>query len=217
MLDVNLYGVMYTSHLAFFYLPRNPESKDCTPDSDPATSPRDRHLLFIGSVASLGGMPLQPQYAASKHAVLGLFRSLRSSSFSEGVRVNIICPYYMDTPMVPAAVRVVIGGGGLGKKEDVVDAASRFTADSRIMGRGVVVGPRMKLKQESSGEWVHHRDDADVEASAVWEVYADDFQYTDASVRAIINSLNRVQKARGWIGWAKDSLAALAYGIGLKK
>ncbi|KAF2493204.1 NAD(P)-binding protein [Lophium mytilinum] len=215
MLDVNLTGVMYTSHLAIFYLPRNPGSKDCNTDSDPATTPRDRHLLFLGSVASLMGLPLSPQYAASKHAVLGLFRSLRATSFAQGIRVNIVCPYYIDTPMMPTVLRVVIAGGGLGKVEDVVDAATRFTADSRVLGRGVVVGPKIKLTPDHNGELKYHGEDADVEAAAVWEVYADDFQYTDASVRAIVNTLNAVQKARGWIAWGKDCLAALAYGVGL--
>jgi hypothetical protein len=216
ILDVNLTGVMYTSHLAFFYLPRNPGSQDCNMTSDPATAPRDRHLLFIGSVASIMGLPLQPQYCASKHAVLGLFRSLRGTSFSQGIRVNLICPYYIDTPMVPASFRIITAGGALGKIEDVVDAATRFTADSRILGRGVVVGPKMKIKQDvSSGEMVYLGEDANVEPQAVWEVYADDFEDSDASVRAVVNGLNAVLKAKGWIGWGKDCLAALAYVIGL--
>jgi NAD(P)-dependent dehydrogenase (short-subunit alcohol dehydrogenase family) len=34
--DVNLLGVLYTAHLALFYLPRNPRSKSASPLSNPA-------------------------------------------------------------------------------------------------------------------------------------------------------------------------------------
>lgn len=79
-LDVNLKGVLYTAHLALFWLPRNPSSS-------PANVP-DRHLLLIGSVASLIPFAGHVQYSIAKHGVLGLFRSLRATSWQHGVRVN---------------------------------------------------------------------------------------------------------------------------------
>lgn len=71
-LDVNLTGVMYSAHLAMHWLPLNekPSGSAKTPGYN-----HDRHLLLIGSVASLLPIPLLVQYGASKHAVLGLFVS----------------------------------------------------------------------------------------------------------------------------------------------
>jgi len=79
-IDVNLIGVLYTVHLAMFWLPRNP-----APASD---AQPDRHLLLIGSVASLVPFAGHIQYSIAKHGVLGLFRSLRATSWKDGIRVN---------------------------------------------------------------------------------------------------------------------------------
>ena len=45
-------------------------------------------------------MPFGPVYAASKHGVVGFTRSLQGCSFSDGVRVNCICPEFVDTSLV---------------------------------------------------------------------------------------------------------------------
>lgn len=103
--DVNIIGVLYTTYLAMFWLPRNDKTMNPNPSKLPhGLSTRDRHILLIGSVASLCPLPHEIQYTTSKHAVLGLFvkllsivtlskltelqRSLRSTSFKQGVRVN---------------------------------------------------------------------------------------------------------------------------------
>ena len=95
VIDVNLKGVLYTSHLALFYLARNPRSASADPNCDPSKTLRDRHLLLMSSMAGLGPIPTQTLYATSKHAVVGLYRNLRCSSFIHGVRTNLICPYFM--------------------------------------------------------------------------------------------------------------------------
>ena len=95
VLDVNLKGVLYTTHLALYYLAKNPQSAPANPDCDPAKTFRDRHLLLMSSMAGLAPIPGQTLYAASKHAVVGLYRNLRCSSFVHGVRTNLICPYFM--------------------------------------------------------------------------------------------------------------------------
>jgi NAD(P)-dependent dehydrogenase (short-subunit alcohol dehydrogenase family) len=215
IMDVNGTGVMYTTHLAYFWLPKNPGSKDCSIDSDPATRTRDRHLLFIGSIASLAPIAIQPQYAASKHAVLGLFRSLRCSSGLQGVRVNLLCPYFIDTPIVPMPARLVLAGGAMGKVEDVVDAGTRMLADSRILGRSLVIGPKMHVRQKDTGEWdlVTPGTPDSIEA-ACFEPYADDWEDVDAFDRNLVKLLNLVQIGRGWTGWATDIVKAVFYGLG---
>ena len=154
VLDVNLKGVLYTAHLALWYLPRNPGSVPANKDSDAGRTQRDRHLVLMSSMAGLGPIPTQTLYATSKHAVVGLYRNLRATSFMHGVRTNLICPYWIDTPIVTTGARLLLAGGLIGKSEDVVEAATRFAADPSIVGRAVAVGPKLKCRQEDNGKWV---------------------------------------------------------------
>lgn len=45
-------------------------------------------------------MPFGPVYAASKHGVVGFSRSLQGCAATDGVRVNCICPEFVDTSLV---------------------------------------------------------------------------------------------------------------------
>ncbi|KAF1936492.1 bacilysin biosynthesis oxidoreductase bacC [Clathrospora elynae] len=219
IINVNLTGVLYTTHLACFWLPKNPGSSICSIDSKPSTtSPRDRHLLLLGSVASLGPIAIQPQYCAAKHAVLGLFRTLRVTSGLQGIRVNLLCPYFIDTPIVTAGVRFILAGGAMGKVEDVVDAGTRFVADSRILGRALAVGPRMRVRQKENGEWELVMPGSTTEGSieaAAFEPYADDWTDQDLWNRNFVQLINMVQAGRGWIGWAQDIVKAILYSVGI--
>ncbi|KAF1843090.1 bacilysin biosynthesis oxidoreductase bacC [Cucurbitaria berberidis CBS 394.84] len=217
IIDVNLTGVLYTTHLACFWLPKNPGSSPSSIDSKPSSSsPRDRHLLLLGSMASLAPIAIQPQYCAAKHAVLGLFRSLRATSSLQGIRINLLCPYFIDTPMVTTPARLALAGGGLGKPEDVVEAATRFVSDSRILGRALVIGPKMHVRQTRTGEWELDTPGApgSIE-TAVFEPYVDDWEDQEAWNRNFVRLLNGVQAARGWVGWAQDVGKAILNGFGL--
>jgi NAD(P)-dependent dehydrogenase (short-subunit alcohol dehydrogenase family) len=57
-------------------------------------------IVNVASVAGLIGFPGNAAYAASKHAVLGLTKSTALETASKGIRVNAVCPSYVDTPMV---------------------------------------------------------------------------------------------------------------------
>jgi NAD(P)-dependent dehydrogenase (short-subunit alcohol dehydrogenase family) len=96
--EVNLTGVLYTTHLALSYLSRNPGSDKCSLSGQHS---RDRHLLLVASIAGLAGLAGQPLYAGSKHGVVGLFRTLRlTAPLKTGVRVNMInpCGCLLTTP-----------------------------------------------------------------------------------------------------------------------
>ena len=215
VLDVNMIGVMYTTHLALFYLPRNPNSLPATQSHDPRSTPRDRHLLLISSIAGLSPFPGQTLYGVSKHAVVGLFRSLRCTSFAHGVRVNMLCPYFIDTPLFVTAGRLNTAGGEMGTTEDVVNAATRFVADVSILGRAAVIGPQMKVKQDANGEWRLVEDGAEAgESKAIWEAYADDLDDSELFVRNYVRLLNRVVEMRGWSGWIMDVFVALRRTVG---
>lgn len=173
--EINLTGVMYTAHLAIFHLGRNPNSQKANPSTTPGSNQRDRHLLLIGSIASVAALPTQIQYCVSKHGVLGLFRSLRATSFMHGTRVNILLPYFIDTPLIHMEGRLLLAGGASGKPEDVVDAGTRFMADTRINGRALAIGPKVTVVNDYE---LVPKGSENGKETAIWEAYADDFEET---------------------------------------
>lgn len=229
IVDVNLYGALYTAYLALYWLPKNPGSKDADP-SDRTPRERDRHLVLVGSVASVLPIIGNPLYGASKHAVLGLFRALRGSAFVSGVRVNMICPYFINTDIIPLPGKLLLAGGPWGKTESVVEAATRFTADTSIAGRALMIGPKVKVHQDADGEWTlvglgstgsrvrpvqpaQEKDDA-VSETALWELYADDLEDSEVFTWRLVQLLNAVSSIRGWVGFASDVFSALFSPIG---
>jgi 3-oxoacyl-[acyl-carrier protein] reductase len=59
-------------------------------------------VLFTASGLGLHGRPNISLYAAAKHAIVGLMRSLALELGPEGLRINAVCPGIVDTPMVRA-------------------------------------------------------------------------------------------------------------------
>lgn len=72
-------------------------------------------ILFTASGLGLHGRPMIAAYAAAKHAVVGLMRSLALELGLEGLRVNAVCPGIVDTPLVRATT------GGWGAPEQVLE------------------------------------------------------------------------------------------------
>ncbi len=58
------------------------------------------YMVNIGSVGSFIGQAQTPAYITSKHAVLGLSRSIALDYAADGLRCNCICPGITDTPML---------------------------------------------------------------------------------------------------------------------
>jgi NAD(P)-dependent dehydrogenase (short-subunit alcohol dehydrogenase family) len=64
-------------------------------------------IVNIGSTASLQGYGLLSAYTASKHGLLGLTRSAALENADVPIRVNIICPGPVDTPLMQSIERLV--------------------------------------------------------------------------------------------------------------
>ncbi len=64
-------------------------------------------LIAIASTAGLKGYAKVAPYAAAKHGVIGLTRSLALEIARKPVTVNALCPGFLDTPMTDHSVRVI--------------------------------------------------------------------------------------------------------------
>jgi NAD(P)-dependent dehydrogenase (short-subunit alcohol dehydrogenase family) len=60
------------------------------------------HIVNTASLAGLVATPLLTPYAMSKHAIVGLSTSLREEAAGLGVRVSVLCPAAVETPMLDA-------------------------------------------------------------------------------------------------------------------
>ena len=89
-------------------------------------------LVFVASVASLRGVPYAAHYAASKHGLLGLTRSLAAEYAKTNLTVNAVCPGYVDTPMTDQSIARVSQITGR-SEEQSRGAISDMNASGRLV------------------------------------------------------------------------------------
>ena len=91
--DVNVTGVL---HLVRAVVPRLLAQPP----------PRHGRVVAVSSAAGSRGLPSMGAYAASKHAVVGLVRSLAADLADSGVTANAVSPGSTDTEVLAASARV---------------------------------------------------------------------------------------------------------------
>ena len=89
-------------------------------------------IVNIASTAGKYGSRNQSMYNASKHAVVGLTRSLGLELSRTGVRVNAVCPGYVDTPMLRGALPDLALVNGVSENE-ALDAAIAAVPIGRLI------------------------------------------------------------------------------------
>ena len=60
-------------------------------------------VVNVASSAGLAGYAYVSHYCAAKHALVGYSRAVASEVEGKGVRVSLVCPHYVDTPMTDAS------------------------------------------------------------------------------------------------------------------
>jgi 3-oxoacyl-[acyl-carrier protein] reductase len=85
-------------------------------------------IINMSSVAALTGLDVVPHYSAAKGGILSLTRALAREVGSRGIRVNAICPGYIDTPMTagtsPLIQKVILSRTPLGRWGEPSEVAS---------------------------------------------------------------------------------------------
>jgi 3-oxoacyl-[acyl-carrier protein] reductase len=101
----------------------------CTREAVRLMSQRNRGAIInLSSVAALMGLEAAPHYAAAKGGILAFTRAVARDVASRGIRVNAICPGYVDTPMTepmsPLIRAAVIARTPLGRTGDPREVAA---------------------------------------------------------------------------------------------
>jgi short-subunit dehydrogenase len=87
LIRVNYLGCVYLTHAA---LPHLKKSRGL--------------VVVVASLAGLTGVPMRTGYAASKHAVIGFFDSLRIELLGSGVGVSVLCPDFVASEIRKRAI-----------------------------------------------------------------------------------------------------------------
>jgi NAD(P)-dependent dehydrogenase (short-subunit alcohol dehydrogenase family) len=115
-------------------------------------------IVNMASAAGLIGLAGAATYCASKHGVMGLTKSAALETARSGIRVNVVCPAVIETPMAdrayadPGIHKFVLGLhpiGRFGRAEEISaavlwmcsDLASFMTGQSLVLDGGLLAGP----------------------------------------------------------------------------
>lgn len=104
-------------------------------------SERGGSIVVTASIAGIIPFPQDPIYTMTKHAVLGLARSLAPLLQAKGIRVNAVCPGITDTPLLGESIGLLRGAGFPLVEADDVAAAVLEAATSEDSGQAWVVQP----------------------------------------------------------------------------
>jgi 3-oxoacyl-[acyl-carrier protein] reductase len=105
-------------------------------------------IVNISSVAGLMGIEVAPHYGAAKAGILGFTRSVAREVASRGIRVNAICPGFIDTPILdplPPVTRIIAERqtplGRLGEPREIAAAALFLASDEASFITGQWLSP----------------------------------------------------------------------------
>ena len=108
-------------------------------------------IVNTSSGAGIIGIKGSPAYTAAKHGVIGLTRAAALDYAAQNIRVNAVCPGYIDTPMMgrftggtPKGRAKVISEepiGRMGQPEEIANAVLWLCSDaaSFVVGHAMVV------------------------------------------------------------------------------
>ena len=120
-IDVNLRGVVHGVTAAYAVMRRQGSG----------------HILNTASLAGLIPAPSMLPYTTTKHAVVGLSTALRAEAAALGIRVSVLCPGFVDTPLLDAMYEAPPSFGGSSVRSRVRMLQPRFLTAEHTAKRAV--------------------------------------------------------------------------------
>ena len=132
LIDVNLNGAFYTAKFTLPHLLKQGGS-----------------FIAISSDAGNAGAREYAAYCASKHGLIGLVRCLALDHGAEGVRSNVICPGFVETPMADKLLegasdsdkcyyRNMVPLGRFARSDEVADVVAHLSSNEATYANGMV-------------------------------------------------------------------------------
>ena len=133
IMKVNAIGPLYTAKLAMHYFNRQPDDLS-----------RDRCLIMKGSLAAYLDLPGAPQYNVSKWGMRAFVNCIRRTGWQKGIRVNLIAPWFIATPILSQEAVAHLSGMGVefATEEDAASAVVKVACSKEINGRALGIVPR---------------------------------------------------------------------------
>lgn len=125
MIDTNLWSVIYGVHAAVPIMLRQGSG----------------HIVNTSSLAGLVPYPMQVIYDTTKYAVVGLSESLRYEYSEKGIRVSVICPGDIATPIFSKLADSKGQGAAIPTEAYPVDKAASYILDHVAEGDGRIIVP----------------------------------------------------------------------------
>lgn len=95
-------------------------------------SGRGGSVIYMGSVHSKEASKLKAPYVTAKHGLVGLCRVVAKEGAAHGVRVNVVCPGFVRTPLVDKQIPEQARALGITEAQVIKDVMLKETVDGQF-------------------------------------------------------------------------------------
>lgn len=106
-------------------------------------------LIAVSSAAGLRGAAYASAYAASKHGVMGLVRSIALEVAAKQITANAICPSYLDTEMTGRTLDGIMAKTGR-DRDAALAALTARNPQGRLIAPAEVTGAALWLASDAA-------------------------------------------------------------------